>query len=107
MKDYRSCTRVLFRKYGEGDIVAVFPDEPGTSDPASCMTYQSIGQHCSAGAALVMAHTSPARPGEYAELKRELVSIGYADLHTVKRMPPTAYRNRQALVAGRAMLAGR
>ena len=107
MPDYRHCTRVIYRKYAEGDIVAVFPDEPGTHNPSTCMTYQHIGQHGSAGAALVMAHTSPARPGEYAELKRELVSIGYADLHTVKRMPPTAYRNRQALVAGRAMLAGR
>lgn len=107
MPHYNNCTRVIYRKYAEGDIVAVFPDEPGTTDPSTCLTYQSIGQHCSAGAALVMAHTKPAAPDEYWRLELELVNQGYTDLHTVKRMPSNAYRNRQALSRGRAMLAAR
>lgn len=104
---YTHCTRVIFRKYGEGDIVAIFPDEPGTHDPSTCMTYQHIGQHGSAGAALVMAHTKRADPAEYADLERELIRIGYTDLRAVRRMPSNAYRSRQALVRGRSMLAGR
>lgn len=99
--------RVIFRKYREGDIVAVFCDSPGTNNPATVMTYQTIGQHGSAGAALIMAHTVPASPDEYRELAGELSRVGYGGFDIRRRMPSNAYANRQALIRGRAALDAR
>jgi hypothetical protein len=76
-------TPVIFRKWkapGEfydGDIIALFPADPGTYDPYTCSSYAQIGQHSSADPWLVMAATKPAKPEEYAELKAELERIGY------------------------------
>ena len=93
-------TLVIFRKYRAGDIVAVLPFEPGTYCPSTCMSYQHIGQHGSAGAALIMASTSPATPAEYAELLKELKELKGIG-HKVKigqRMPGNAYRVRREAI---------
>lgn len=69
-------TKVLFRKFQEGDIIALFPQYPGTNDPRTCMSYMHIGQHGSADISL--AHTlKRATEEEYQPLKKELESLGY------------------------------
>jgi hypothetical protein len=69
-------TKTLFRKFHEGDIIALFPEIPGNSNAQTCMSYQTIGQHGSASVDLSHC-TQPAKPEEYAELLAELVKIGY------------------------------
>lgn len=75
MKD-TEITKVVFRKFKEGDIIALFPEILGTYDPRTCMSYQHIGQHGSADTAIIN-DTYPARVNESDDLFQELTAIGY------------------------------
>lgn len=76
-------TRVIFRKYRDGEIIALFPDmDEGRGMIGS---YMHIGQHSEADRLIVVDKTKPAKPKEYAELKAELQRIGYR-LTVRKRM---------------------
>ena len=102
-------TRVIFRKfldhqdtdYGDG-VIALFPDEPGTNDPATCMSYMHTGQHGSASTRIIWGEprvTRPATPDEYADLKRELENPPYEyRLRVIKRTPPDSARIRVAKI---------
>jgi hypothetical protein len=77
MDNYK--TKVIFRKWHKsadqtlGDnVVAIFPELPGTNDPYTCMMYEHIGQHGSGDPQHVINSTRPAMPNEYADLKAEL-----------------------------------
>jgi len=71
----------IFRKYKNksppwyGDIVALFPELPGSQ--GYCLCYQHVGQHGDASYPYVISITKPATPEEYNDLKTELESIGY------------------------------
>ena len=67
--------KVIFRKFKTGEVIAIFPQEPG-SLPSVCMTYMSVGDHGDATPAIVEC-TLAAKPNEYAALKRELETVGY------------------------------
>lgn len=69
-------TPVIFRKFREGDVIALFPQEPGDMNPSTCGSYMHIGQHGAADAGLARC-TNPATPQEYADLKRELEGAPY------------------------------
>lgn len=69
-------TKVIFRKFKEGDVIALFPELAGTNDPYTCLSYQHLGQHGAASVALVYA-TYPALPHERSALWDELEYIGY------------------------------
>lgn len=69
-------TKVIFKRFPEGDVIALFPALPGTRDPYStCMSYMRTGQHGHASTDLFT--LPPAQPAEYADLQRELESLGY------------------------------
>lgn len=71
-------TRVAFRAWlDEGDVIAIMPDLPGTTDPYTCESYQHMGQHSSCDPYGLIQATRPAKPAEYADLLAELTSIGY------------------------------
>jgi len=66
---------VVFRKYRNGDIIALFPFmNEGLN---MCNSYMHIGQHGSADYNLVVSGTKPASKEEYADLFEELKQIGY------------------------------
>ena len=69
-------TRVIFRKWSNGDVIALFPDIDAGG--GYCSSYEHIGQHGGADYALVVAATKPAT--EYADLLAELKGLGYDDL---------------------------
>lgn len=77
MKSEKVKIKVIFRMLGE-DVLALFPEVPGTNDPRSCNSYMHKGQHgaCRNYANCVKG-TRAATPHEYAELAAELRSIGY------------------------------
>lgn len=79
-------TPVVFRKYPEGDIIALFPTEINRNYSVTC--YQHVGQHGSADYEGVIAATSPATESDHAELLKELQSIGYTDIKIYKRFRP-------------------
>ncbi len=82
-------TPVIFRKWPKsegGDIIALFPAEPGTDDPYTCSSYEHVGQHGSADPVGLIGRTTAATPAEYADLKKELRSVGYNDLVVYQRL---------------------
>ncbi len=68
-------TIVMFRKWRDGTIDALFPAEEYL--PGMCTVYSHIGQHSSADYTYVVSRTVPAKPAEYASLERELESPPY------------------------------
>lgn len=73
------------------EVIALFPDLPGTTDPSTCLSYAHYGQH---GAATASGHGwRLATVEEYTPLKRELESLGYA--LDVKTRSCPAYRARR------------
>ena len=78
-------TPVIFRKFKEGDIIAIFPTMSGTLNQYTCNSYQHIGQHGSCDPTYLIQETKPTKPEEYEELFQELINIGYDDLKVYKR----------------------
>ena len=58
-----------------GEVIALFPYEIADKH-GNIVSYMHIGQH-GVSSPLLIADTVPAKPEEYADLKRELESIGY------------------------------
>jgi hypothetical protein len=70
-------TKVVFRVWPGGDVLALFPEEPGDCDGRFCSSYMHVGQHSSADYTGCIQATRPAQPVEYADLAKELERIGY------------------------------
>lgn len=87
--------KVLFRKWPDGEIVALFPEIPADVNGWSCTAYSRVGQHGGANASRVVGDTKAAKPDEYAELLGELGRIGYTRLKIMKRMTPSMLLERQ------------
>ena len=74
--------RVIFRKWADGDIIAILPDNPHNAGYVDM--YEHIGQH-GEGKAKIIGNSKLAKPEEYAYLLEELTQIGY-DLRVMKRL---------------------
>lgn len=75
MKTYTDVVPVVFRKWPNGELMALFPTLE--HDRHHCMSYEHVGQHGGADYTGCIARTDAAKPDEYAELKSELERIGY------------------------------
>ena len=85
-KKNKQPTVVLFRKYQNGEVVALFPDIPfDNKGNVSC--YSHIGQHSAADYEDVIADTLPAREQEYRHLLEELKKARYTNLK-IQEIPP-------------------
>ena len=70
-------TKVAFRKFDDGDIIALFPEERFTVDHLKYVSsYMHVGQHGTASEDLIN-DLEDAEPEEYEALKQELEEIGY------------------------------
>jgi len=81
-------TKVIFRKWYKrhgGDIIALFPETPGSNDGGLCQSYMHLGQHGAANPNWVIQASYPATEEEYKDLLAELEKIGYDDLVIVKK----------------------
>ena len=97
-------TPVIFRKYRDGEVVALFPAMPG-GRYGECMSYVHFGQHGAADYGHVIRTTRPVRAGECEDLRAELVAIGYDDLRVYRREQP--WMHRQGLDAHSATAGSR
>ena len=70
----------MFRKWRNGDIIAILPTLPGTSSPYTCEMYEHVGQHGAGDPQSVIRKTKNATRSEYAALLKELHKIGYRNL---------------------------
>lgn len=85
MKTDLEKTTVIFRQFRKGgDIIALFPELPGSVSPSTCLSYQFIGQHGIADFNYVVQATRLCNPTNYKPLQDELESLGY-NLRIVKR----------------------
>lgn len=73
-------TRVHFRKFATGEVIALFPDDPEgrryDRTGSTIASFMHVGQHSPASAELIDV-LDPATPDEYAPLKAELEGRGY------------------------------
>ena len=81
-KNKRDITKVIFRKFEDGEIIALFPEQKLGNGLIG--SYMHIGQH-SPASEFIVDDTTLATEDEYRELKAELESIGY-HLEIRKRM---------------------
>ena len=90
---------VVFRRFPDGDIIALFPFLPAECLNAwPCQSYMRVGQHGPADPRIVY-DTRPARPHEYAALKAELERIGY-HMAVRQRFPGDSHARRKARLNG-------
>ena len=85
-------TIVVFRVF-HGEVLALFPEDPGTNDPATCNSYQHIGQHGAAHYAGCIKGSRPATVAEFSDLAGELTRIGY-DLEIRERATHAMHAKR-------------
>ena len=67
-------TKMAFRKFNDGDVIALFIDEP--EGGSTCQSYMHVGQHGPASESL-FDELQPASEQEYTALKEELTGMGY------------------------------
>jgi hypothetical protein len=91
-----SQTKVIFRRFHNGEVIALFPQLAGTMDAFTCLSYQTIGQHGSASVDLTHC-TRLAKADEYAELSAELRRLGY-DLHVARRFTSADLAERRTQI---------
>lgn len=77
MKTKEPKTTVIFRKFKDGDIIALFPGEKWDNHSGLILSYMHVGQHGSADYNYIITTTLPAKENEYNSLYRELISLGY------------------------------
>ena len=92
-------TKVLFRKWLNGEVIALMPYVPADVNGIYSDSYEHVGQHGAADAEGLIGRTVPAIPSEFAALKRELESIGYA-IEVIQRIPRNASNVRRAAARG-------
>lgn len=81
-------TKVVFRKYKDGDIIALFPEQTNRNN-YMIGSYMHVGQHSDADYNGVISQTVPAKESEYADLLSELKNIAdYKNLRIMKKCRP-------------------
>jgi hypothetical protein len=88
-------TKVVFRKWSNGDIIAMFPEIPYGMLRRYCVSYEHVGQHGATSPDTLTLLTTKPRPEEYAELKAELERIGYI-LEVRSRITSQMHAKRRA-----------
>ena len=76
-------TKVIFRQWKNGDIIALFPEVACDILGYNCQSYMQVGQHGAASPDLVV-DTKPVKNEDYTNLFNELTVLGY-DLKIVKK----------------------
>ena len=93
-------TPVIFRRFKEGDVIALFPLECGTSSPYTCGSYQHVGQHGAADPGIVYC-TTPAQDDapDVVALRTELETYPFFyRLRPMRRFPRDALAKRRTQI---------
>lgn len=87
-------TKVIFRQWPDGDVIAIFPQIAGDMSPYTCLSYEHIGQHGACDPLLVMRKTKRASRRAFEPLEMELASRGYS-LEIIERNRPSFLNDRR------------
>ena len=74
---HNNATKVVFRCWKDGDVLALFPELLADNHGQLCDSYEHVGQHGAADYHGCLQQTRPAKPKEYVALEMELKQIGY------------------------------
>lgn len=69
--------KVIFRKFPDGEIIALFPELPGDMKVGHCLSYLHNGQHGCADTSIYY-NTKSCHVQQYYDLMMELLRIGYS-----------------------------
>ena len=83
--DMETPIKVVFRRFKEGGVIALFPYIPWNESENTITSYMHAGQHGAADYKGIISGTLPATEKEYRSLLVELKSIGYGNLHVLER----------------------
>ena len=75
--------KVVFRKFADGSVIALFPEEPWCR--LTITSYMHVGQHGGACPSIVSI-TRPTTSEEYGPLFKELENMGYENLKVRKNL---------------------
>lgn len=79
--------KVVFRKFNNGEIIALFPDIKFGCPHYEIMSYMHIGQHCEVDHHAVVEQTKLATEEEYQALLNEIKSIYHDyDIKVMKKL---------------------
>jgi hypothetical protein len=93
-KEMDDVTRVMFRRFADGAVIALFPD---IAESRGCISsYMCVGQHGEASRDLIR-ELPEATPDEYAALKNELESAPFCYRLSVVQTPPRVRTVAQAI----------
>ncbi|KAB4220615.1 hypothetical protein GAP53_05225 [Bacteroides uniformis] len=87
-------TRVVFRKYPDGQVIALFPDILWGRRRGEVTSYMHLGQHGAADYSHVIAATKPVTENEYRDLQDELKLAGYENIKIIQRSKIQNYDGR-------------
>ena len=87
----------VFKSEGE-EVIALFPEIPGSNCAATCLSYMHVGQHGAADYDRVIQGSRPATPEESAPLRKELESLGGYLITEKKRASYAMYKKRSDAV---------
>lgn len=85
---------VVFRKWKNGAVVALFPELPADIHGRYCDAYEHVGQHGGADYFGVVQQTKPCSVSDAADLAAELETIGY-ELKPVRRVSHVHHERRR------------
>jgi len=89
-------TIVVFRKWADADVIALFPELPADIDGTFCDAYEHVGQHGGADYHGVIENSMPASAMEASRLAKELEMIGY-QLRPIRRATWRHHERRREL----------
>lgn len=95
-----SITPAIFRKFSNGEIIALFPYIAGNTDGWTCQSFVHVGQHGAADPLVVVPRTKPATLDEAWDLICELTTspYRYRPIRVLKRFPHDSHAYRRAQV---------
>jgi hypothetical protein len=89
---------VVFRRWKNGGLIALFPELPADMSGFLVDAYEHIGQHGGADYHGVIQQTSPCSVSDAADLITELRTIGY-ELKPVRRVSHVHHERRRRTAA--------
>lgn len=84
---------VVFRKFKDGQVIAIFPYLLGNRNPNTCLSYMK-GQHSVCDEFEIVKATQIATFNEYVGLLNELLGFGY-NCRLLKRVPNKSFNYRK------------
>lgn len=88
-------TEVVFRKWKDGDIIALFPYDFDDYNGILCNSYMHVGQHSSADYFHIVGNSRLATKEEYQDLFNELENhVGYK-LKVIKKVNGAKWRKER------------